>query len=334
MATISRRGAGWYVQVRRKGYPTSFRTFATRRDAAAWAVGQEAALGALDPQCLRKAPTMTVGDLLRRYLVSVTPSKRSADSESWRVSKMLRASFSGLGLAEVQPSHIAAYRDWRLETVKPGTVRRELSLLRTAIEVARREWSVELRENPVDKVRRPVARDARDRRLSNEEWRRLETSLRHTRNKEVEPFVRLALETALRRGELLALRWRHIDLERRVALIPDTKTGQPRTIPLSPEALRLLASKERTGERVLNLSPMALRRAWERLCARANVEDLRVHDLRHEALSRFSELGLNTPELATISGHKDVRMLLRYTHIRPAELALKLAGRMSAASSP
>jgi integrase len=218
-----------------------------------------------------------------------------------------------------------------LETVKPGTVRRELSLLRTAIEVARREWGVEMRDNPVDKVKRPIARDARDRRLSNDEWRRLETEIIHTRNKEVEPFVRLALETALRRGELLALCWRHVDLERRVALIPDTKTGQPRTIPLSPEALRLLAAKERKGERVLNLTPFALRRAWDRLCARAKVEGLRVHDLRHEALSRFSELGLNTPELASISGHKDVRMLLRYTHVQPTQLASKLS-RLYAAS--
>jgi integrase len=238
---------------------------------------------------------------------------------------MLKASISELALAEVQPGHVAAYRDWRLETVKPGTVRRELSLLRTAIEVARREWGVEMRDNPVDRVRRPIARDARDRRLRAEEWRHLEAALRLTRNKEVEPFVRLALETALRRGELLALHWRHIDLERRVALIPDTKTGQPRTIPLSPQAIRLLAAKERKGERVLNLTPMALRKAWERLCARAKVEDLRVHDLRHEALSRFSELGLNTPELATISGHKDVRMLLRYTHVQPSQLAAKLS---------
>lgn len=325
MATITRRGTGWYVQVRRKGYPARFRTFGTKREAGAWATEQEAALASLDGQCTYRPPTMTLGELLKRYLISVTPNKRSADSESWRVSKMLKASISSLALAEVQPNHVAAYRDWRLETVKPGTVRRELSLLRTAIEVARREWGVELRENPVDKVRRPIARDARDRRMSKEEWRRLEAALRFTRNKEVEPFVRLALETALRRGELLALHWRHVDLERCVALVPDTKTGHPRTIPLSPEARRLLASKERKGERVLNLTPLALRRAWERLCARAKVEDLRVHDLRHEALSRFSELGLNTPELATISGHKDVRMLLRYTHVRPSQLAEKLS---------
>lgn len=324
MATITKRGTGWYVQVRRKGYPARFRTLPTKREAVAWAVEQEAALTTHSGESAN-ASTMTVGGLLKRYLVSVTPTKRSADSETWRLSKMLKAPISGLSLAEVQPSHIAAYRDLRLEKVKPGTVRRELSLLRTALNVASREWGVELRSNPVDKVGRPVARDARDRRLTTDEWRRLESALRHTRNEEVEPFIRLALETALRRGELLGLKWRHIDLERRVALIPDTKTGHPRTIPLSPEAIRILASKERTGERVLGLTPMALRRAWERLCARANVQDLRVHDLRHEALSRFSELGLNTPELASISGHKDVRMLLRYTHVRPAQLAKKLA---------
>jgi integrase len=325
MATITRRGTGWYVQVRRKGYPARFRTFATKREATAWGVEQEAALRTLEGECAHRPPTMTVGELLKRYLINVTPTKRSADSESWRVGKMLKASISGLSLSEVQPSHIAAYRDWRLETVKPGTVRRELSLLRTAIEVARREWGVELRQNPVDRVKRPVARDARDRRLSADEWRRLQKAAHHTRNKEVEPFVRLALETALRRGELLSLLWRHVDLERRVALIPDTKTGHPRTIPLSPEAIRLLGSKERRGEHVLNLTPMALRRAWERLCSRAGVEGLRVHDLRHEALSRFSEMGLNTPELASISGHKDVRMLLRYTHVQPALLARKLS---------
>jgi integrase len=325
MATITRRKGGWSVQVRRKGFPARYGTFRTKREACSWAVEQEGALGTVECEGACTAPAMTLGELLRRYLVNVTPTKRSAESEAWRVSKMLRASISALGLAEVKPSHVAAYRDWRLESVKPGTVRRELSLLRTTIEVARREWGAQLARNPVDSVRRPIARDARDRRLSLDEWCRLEAAFHSTRNKEIEPFVRLALETALRRGELLALRWRYVDLERGVALIPDTKTGQPRTIPLSPEAIRLLAAKERNGDRVLNLTPMALRRAWERLCARAKVEDFRVHDLRHEALSRFSELGLNTPELAAISGHKDVRMLVRYTHVRPADLARKLS---------
>lgn len=325
MATITRRGAGWYVQVRRKGYPPCFRTFATKRDAKAWATEREAALGSFDDHCAPGSASLTVGEMLKRYLTDVTPHKRSAESESWRLSKMLKAPMSALALDALQPSHVAAYRDWRLASVKPGTVRRELSLLRTAIAVARREWGLKLGANPVDKVQRPLARDARDRRLSGDEWRRLELGLRQTRNQEIEPFVRLALETALRRGELLALRWRHVDLDRRVALVPDTKTGQPRTIPLTPEAVRLLTSRSREGALVLDLTPIALRHAWGRLCARANVEDLRIHDLRHEALSRFSELGLNTPELASISGHKDVRMLLRYTHVRPAQLATKLS---------
>jgi integrase len=330
MATITKRGKGWYVQVRRKGFPARFATFRSKAEAAAWARTEEKLLASEDANGGHLH--VTLGELLARYRDTVSVGKRGAASETARLSNLIETPMSALPVRELRPSHLAAYRDQRLKRVKPGTVRRELTIIRSALETARREWGIELTENPMDKVARPIVRDARDRRLSQDEWRRLEPKLRLMRNKEVEQFIRLALETALRRGELLSLQWRHVDLERRVALVPDTKTGRPRTIPLSPEAVRLLASKEQKGQKVLNLSPTALRHAWERLCARAKIEDLRVHDLRHEALSRFSELGLNTPELATISGHKDVRMLLRYTHVRPAALAARLAALMPDAS--
>jgi integrase len=323
MATITRRGKGWYAQVRRSGFPPRFRTFGSKLEATAWARAEERSLEAPIEQGTSN-DHLTLADLLRRYRDTVSVSKRGASSEAFRLSKLLATPMAALVLRDLRPWHVAAYRDQRLKAVKPGTVRREMGILRSALEMARREWGL-LVDNPAAAVARPVAYDARDRRVSKDEWRRMEPVLLTMRNKEVEWFIRLALETALRRGELLALLWRHVDLERRVALIPDTKTGQPRTIPLTPEAHRILAYKERAGERVVNLTPVALRRAWERLCARARVEDLRVHDLRHEALSRFSELGLNTPELASISGHKDVRMLLRYTHVQPSALALKLA---------
>jgi integrase len=195
------------------------------------------------------------------------------------------------------------------------------------LEIARREWGLAL-ENPAAQVSRPVAYDARDRRLRSGEWERILEALEGCRNRALAAFLSLAIETALRRGELLKLSWHHIDLERRVALIPDTKTGRPRTIPLSPGALVILGQMPLQSDRVFNLTASAVQQAWKRLCCRAGIIDLRIHDLRHEALSRFSELGLNTPELATISGHKDVRMLLRYTHVQPAQLASKL-GRLA-----
>jgi integrase len=123
---------------------------------------------------------------------------------------------------------------------------------------------------------------------------------------------------------LLNLAWNAIDLAERTAHIPVTKTGHSRTIPLTGEALAILGDLPRTSERVFPLSPMALRLAWNRVRERAGMPDLRFHDLRHEAISRFAELGLSTMELATISGHRDMRMLARYTHIQPAGLAKKL----------
>lgn len=323
MATITKRGSGWYVQVRRKGFPPKFRTLQSKAAAAAWARAEEAALDA-QTEPLAKPPQTTLAALLERYRDTITPTKRGASSESCRLSRMMLSSMAALALGDLQPAHVSAYRDMRLRQVKPGTVRRELGILRSALEVGRREWGLAL-ANPAAQVTRPIVHDARDRRLRSGEWERLHEALTRSRNPEFSSFVSLALETALRRGELLKLSWDLVDLPSRVARIPNTKTGHARTIPLTPEAARVLASFPKRKGAVFTLSPSAVQQAWQRLCRRAGITDLRVHDLRHEALSRFSELGLNTPELATISGHRDVRMLLRYTHVQPAQLAAKLA---------
>lgn len=326
MATINKRGCGWFVQVRRKGFPAQYKTMRTKAEALAWARECEALIDAGGAQ-RRPDDTATLAMVLVRYIASVTPRKRSSESESCRLQKMLRAPFCCLTLAELQPTHIAAYRDERLKFAKPGTVRRELSLLRNVLEIASREWGLEMAFNPVDRVARPIANDERDRRLRPGELQRLLNALEETRNELVKPLIHFAIETALRRGELLNLCWRHIDLMARTGHIPTTKSGRPRTIPLTDGAVELLESLPRTDERVFPITAVALRHAWDRLCARAAIRDLRIHDLRHEAISRFAEMGLNMPELALISGHRDYRMLQRYTHLRPTDLARKLAGR-------
>ncbi|PTD19176.1 site-specific integrase [Sphingomonas fennica] len=123
------------------------------------------------------------------------------------------------------------------------------------------------------------------------------------------------------------LEWRYIDRLNRTAHIPDTKTSHPRTIPLNDQALSILDHLEEVDDRVFPITPMALKLAWNRLRIRAGLPDLRLHDLRHEAISRFSEMGLTTIELSVISGHRDPRMLFRYAHLRPSDIAKKLAGR-------
>jgi len=135
--------------------------------------------------------------------------------------------------------------------------------------------------------------------------------------------VELAVETAMRRGELLNTRYEH--LQNGLLSIPITKTGVPRTIPLTPRALTVIKALPRSiSGHFLPTSANALRLSWERAKRRAMIEDLHFHDLRHEAISRFFEMGLSIPEVALISGHKDYRMLARYTHLRAEDLMGKL----------
>jgi len=328
MASITKRKNGWFAQIRRKGFEPEYRTFSTKAEAEKWDREREAAMDRREPVIsARSLRSHVLGDLIRRYLSEVTPLKRSAESERLRMGKMLTAPISRLTLAELSSVPLAAYRDARLAKVKPGTVIRELGLLSNVIEIARREWGVPITTNPLKMVRRPTLRNARDRRLRDGELQQIESALTETRNPLLRPVVMLAIETALRRGELLKLRWHNIDLVRRTAHIPDTKTGYPRTIPLNDRALAILRSLDRSGDHVFPMTPMAFKLAWNRLRQRAGVPDLRLHDLRHEAISRFAEMGLTTVELAVISGHRDPRMLFRYAHLRPEDLAAKLAGR-------
>ncbi len=134
-----------------------------------------------------------------------------------------------------------------------------------------------------------------------------------------------ALETAMRRGELLTLEWQDVHVAQGWVHLPDTKNGSPRDVPLSPKDQAILADLPHDlSGRVFPVHFEALKSAWRRLLGRSGVVGLRFHDLRHEATSRFFEKGLNVMEVATITGHRDLRMLQRYTHLRAEDLALKL----------
>jgi integrase len=196
-------------------------------------------------------------------------------------------------------------------------------------------------ENPVASIRRPPPSKARERRLDADEEVRLLKALddhsgeseredgkryRHgTRNPWIKPVVLLALETAMRRGELLSLQWENVDLARRVAHLPKTKNGDARNVPLSSRAVAVLQALPRSIDgRVFPVEDYMIREAWKQACKRAGIEDLRFHDLRHEATSRLAEKLPNVVELSAVTGHKDLRMLKRYYHPRAEDLAKKL----------
>ncbi len=336
MASIRKRGDRWQAQVRRLGHPPLTRTFVNKRDAEAWARQRESDLDhqqfATPSLNLRR---LKFGELLDRYLLEVTPRKRGHAVEANRVKCLRRNSLSDLSLADLSPRVLAQFRDARLAQVASSTVRREFVIIRHVLEVARREWEVPMRRNPAREIALPSPPPGRNRRLTVEEHKRLELGLAGSRNPLLRHIVSFAIATGLRRGELLAMCWREVDVERRLLSVPQTKTGVSRVVPLTDTALGTLHSVARTqpDDRVFPLSPNALRIAWRRLTKRANILDLNFHDLRHEAISRFFEMGLSLPEVALISGHKDPRMLLRYTHLRPSHVVERLI-RLAAAASP
>jgi integrase len=271
---------------------------------------------------------MTLGELLTRYRTEITPTKRSAHTESARLAAMLTRDICHRTLSKLTSSDLAQYRDARLKDVAPATVVRELNTISHALDIAQREWGLWLPRNPVKLVRRPSVPQGRKRRLEQGEEQRLLEACDRGRTPLMKPLIIIAIETGMRRGEILGLRWEHVDFTRRTVHLPLTKNGDARDVPLSrraTETLRQLhADADRDSVSAFPVSGNAVRLAFERLRARAGLADLHFHDLRHEAVSRLFEKGLNIAEVSAISGHKELRMLQRYTHLRAADLVARL----------
>jgi integrase len=313
------------VQIRLRGHSALSRSFRLKANAELWARQKEAEIerGEL-PVDTRVLRAHTLAHLLERYASSVVPRKRGGDRELYMLRVVLRHPLSRLSLHRLTPAEIAKYRDDRLAVVTGATVRRELAIVRHCLQVARNEWGFVLPLNPVDQVKLPAPNNPRERRATTGELERLLEDCAARGHQRLSAVIQLAVETGMRRSELLGMRWPDVDLEARTVLLRNTKNGHPRTVPLSPRAIEIIRAMPRVGDLVFPVSANALRLAWERLRRRAGVSGLRFHDLRHEAVSRFFEKGLNMPEVAAISGHRDPRMLMRYTHPKAEAIAAKL----------
>jgi integrase len=326
MASFRQRGGKWQARVLRNGYPDQTKTFETKADAEKWARALESEIDKGLFASINEAQRNTLGDLIARYLAEVTPTMKGAAEDTIRLKAIMRKQIARWSMANLSAAHIAAYRDERLKVVSSGTVIRELAYLSAIINHSRREWGINVL-NPVQMVRKPQSPQARSRVLSDEEVLRLLDALEPTgrRSHWTKPVVQLALATAMRRGELLSLKWEHIDLQSRTALLPDTKNGDSRTVPLSTVAVKVLAELPRhiTGV-VFPVKYFTLDAAFKRGLRRAELEGVRFHDLRRTAITRMAEKLPNVIELAAVSGHKSLMVLKRYYRPTAAVLAQKL----------
>jgi len=382
MANFRKRGElQWQARVRRKGYPDQVKTFNTRAEAEEWARDIEHQIDRRAFVSRAEAEATSLYEALGRYEREVTAHKNGEEAEksvlrTWKSTELALRS-----MPAIRSTDIAKLRDDWLKTLKPATVLRRLQVLSHVFNIARKEWGMESLSNPLELVRKPQPNNARTRRIATDERAgiaanddvlpehndgadrdssrdapddELERIIAATGSSILPAIIRLAVETAMRRGEIVSLRWEHIDLQDRVAHLPKTKNGESRDVPLSSKAVKVLealrpkndgyGSDEYDGEdsRVFKIRSDAVTRAFERAVERARkmyekeckeagarpdpkyLADLRFHDLRHEATSRLAAI-FPMHELTKITGHKDPRMLMRYYHPRAKDLAKRLA---------
>lgn len=335
MAAFQKRSGNWRAIITRKGYPRLTRTFDSKADAERWAGDIEAEMrrGAFVDRT--EAEQTTFSEALDRYEREVTPRKKGAKQELLRIRAWKRDPLALRSMASIRGADIAAWRDKRLAAgISPTTIRNDLALVSHLFTVATKEWGLESLSNPVEKIKLPAPGRARDRRLDpkldangkGEDVRLLE-ACDASDCTWLGPLVRIALATAMRQGELLALLWENVDLETQVARLVDTKNGERRDVPLSSAMIRVFAELKGDLDRVGRVFPYRqehLDDHWRKALKKAEICGLRFHDLRHEATSRLFEKGLNPMEAAAVTGHKTLTMLKRYTHLRAEDLAKKL----------
>ena len=325
MATISKRGEGqWQAKVRKRGYPVQSKTFSTKAMAATWARNVESEMDRGVFLSTSIAETTTLTELIDRYLEEVAPAKKSEADIRVR-GKLLKNKPGDRVLAAITPLTVKEFREERLEAVKGDTVRKEMSLLDRILKLAQQEWDIYLpRGNPVDSVAMPPKGKGRDRRLESGEEKKLLDAAKEYGGF-IEDIIVLALETGARRGELANLQWKNINFNKPTVILMDTKNTDDREIPLSSKALEVIKRQPRhiTGF-VFPIRGDSITKAFGRVCKTAEITGLRFHDLRHEATSRFFEKGFETMEVSAITGHKDLAMLKRYTHLKAEDLAKRL----------
>ena len=320
MATIRKRGERYQVQVRRRGSPDLSKTFVKKSDAEAWGRAMEIQHDRAGVICdARILERTTLGELVTRYRDEISAMKKCEAVERTLLNAFLRQDICQRSIASVTPSDFAAYRNERLKVVSASGFNREMSPLQHMFEIARVEWGIPIAENPVKLMRKPKNNAPRSRRLRPGEYEKLLHFAKARTVPYLEPAIIVAVETAMRRGEILRMKKEHLSMLDGRLLIPVTKNGKPRRVPLSDRALEALESLPETEDDrpLLGVSESAFKSTWRRVVDAGQFTDLHFHDLRHEAISRMFERGMTMPEIAAISGHSDFRMLARYAHASP-----------------
>ena len=300
------------AQIRIRGYPHLSETFTRQTDAKAWIDNTKASI--CSGNAISAEAHTTLRSALERYKREITPTKKGARREQDRVAAWMIHPLAHRFLSQLSCADFAKHRDERRAQGRAeNTIRLELALISKLYKIAAKDWGMERLPNPIESLTMPGGSNKRERRLTPDEETALMVEL-ISRGPYMEPLAALAIETAMRQRELLALTWADINLPKRQAQPRDTKTSEPRDVPLTDRAIEILTGMTRELENSALLFPIKqdeVIRTFSNACKTAGIENLKFHDLRHEATCRICDR-LPMHEAMRVTGYKTPSMLMRY----------------------
>jgi integrase len=332
MSSIRKRGKKYQVQVRRKGTLPISRTFHSKQDALEWSRHMESSADRRElAPAYKELANITLAEIMIKYRDEISITKLGYDNERHYINRFIKTKFSQQHLISLKPSVFSLFIDEQLKKYKPETVCREIAIIQHALETAIRKWNLPLRENPLRKVDKPRVNNIIRKRYSKDQYDDIIRAVSLCLNIYAVPLIEFALETAMRRSEILRAEWDDVDFKKSTLEIPRAKNGFPRVIPLSPKAIAIITSLKEINkvthkpEKIIfPLSINSVRCITRTVHKSSSAKNFRFHDLRHEAITRYFEAGLSVPEVSIISGHRDYNMLQRYTQITAEDVLKKL----------
>ena len=317
------------ARVRLKGHPEAAATFKRLTDAKRWVQHTESAMREGRHFKTTEAKRHTLADLVDRYVREVLPQKPKNAANTDHQLGWWKSKLGAYTLDEITAARIVQCRNDLLGTrtrrnrlMATATVVRYMAALSHALTVAVKDWEW-MDDSPMRKVSKPREPRGRERFLSDDERTALLDACRDSTSVSLYAVVVLALSTGMRSGEIMGLRWPHVDLQRFQIRLHETKNGSSRAVPLAGHALAQvqdLARVRRIDTDLLfpgsdSTTPVDLRKPWKTAVRRANLLDFRFHDLRHSAASYMAMNGATHIDIAAILGHKTLQMVKRYSHL-------------------
>ncbi len=336
MATIRKRSKGWQVQIKKKINGQVIReskTFSTKAEAQAWEIMREAELMESDRKGLIVGNKHSLYDALVKYRDEVANKKKSVKWLTTKINNFIDTlPFKGDLITSIKPIKFAEFRDYRLQTVKESTVIKELGILSVVYSKAIKEWGW-CSFNPISHVEKPKKPKHRNRLISGDEIESILSILDYkegeppkTKKQELAYAFLLAIETAMRQGELLSLTYDSVYLNKSFVHLDKTKNGDTRDVPLSNRAKFLfeqIIKNSNENNKLFTLNSASADALFRRYRDRIGLKDLHFHDTRHEATTRLAKK-LHVLELAKTTGHRNINELMTYYNETAESIASKL----------